>query len=337
MIDILNQRRELFNYLKRLTIGADFSNNLLIYDDGCGDLFRFVIEFIKTIYCESSSDFCCNLCPQCKLISQFSHTNIKFIIPFMDDNSDFDGNCVRVFSDFYNSNDIVNLSSWSNIFKTQKKKMIIPKFSIIDAIDFVNSDYLDNSPRICLVWGPELLNVNSANSILKVLEEPKKGCIFIMISENIDNILLTIKSRMIKVFVNDNCKRSLKIELVDVFLNILRISYSMDYEKLNLFIDDIIKNDRVGIINILKTGTFFLVDLLYFRLGLRIFNKYDDKIMFSLKNLSDIIDIKFIENVGNILGSIIYELEGNAHLRAAVFTLIVKINSEFKKVKENLN
>ena len=68
MSDNYNKKRDLFGYLKRLTVDSDFSNSILIYGSEYCDLLRSVIEFIKTIYC-TNSEFFCNICLQCKLIS----------------------------------------------------------------------------------------------------------------------------------------------------------------------------------------------------------------------------------------------------------------------------
>lgn len=50
---------------------------------------------------------------------------------------------------------------------------------------------------------PEKMNLESSNSLLKLLEEPPKGTVFLLISENIDLLIATIKSRLQIIQVHD--------------------------------------------------------------------------------------------------------------------------------------
>lgn len=49
--------------------------------------------------------------------------------------------------------------------------------------------------KIAIIWLPEKMKVECANKLLKLLEEPPTGTIFILVSENPDLILPTIQSR----------------------------------------------------------------------------------------------------------------------------------------------
>ncbi len=50
--------------------------------------------------------------------------------------------------------------------------------------------------RIVIVWLPEKMNATCANKILKLLEEPPAGVVFIMVSEHPELLLETIRSRV---------------------------------------------------------------------------------------------------------------------------------------------
>ena len=49
--------------------------------------------------------------------------------------------------------------------------------------------------KVCIVWLPERMNLASANKILKLLEEPPHGTVFMMVSEEPEKLLETIRSR----------------------------------------------------------------------------------------------------------------------------------------------
>lgn len=53
--------------------------------------------------------------------------------------------------------------------------------------------------KICLVWLPERMNITCANKILKILEEPPQQSLFIMVCEEPEKLLDTIRSRVQRI------------------------------------------------------------------------------------------------------------------------------------------
>ena len=69
-------------------------------------------------------------------------------------------------------------------------------------IEYTNKSSFNNKPRFILINNSEFLNINSANALLKVLEEPNKGVFFILIHNNSKKIKDTITSRCINFKLN---------------------------------------------------------------------------------------------------------------------------------------
>lgn len=55
--------------------------------------------------------------------------------------------------------------------------------------------------KIMLIWLPELMNVPSANALLKVLEEPPAQTLFLLVTNQPDKLLITILSRTQRIAV----------------------------------------------------------------------------------------------------------------------------------------
>lgn len=49
--------------------------------------------------------------------------------------------------------------------------------------------------KVCVVWLPERMNLTSANKLLKLLEEPPSQTVFLMVSDEPEKLLETIRSR----------------------------------------------------------------------------------------------------------------------------------------------
>ena len=67
--------------------------------------------------------------------------------------------------------------------------------------------------KVSVVWLPERMNIECANKLLKLIEEPPQQTVFIMVSEEPDKLLETIRSRVqridIKKIDNDDVERAL--------------------------------------------------------------------------------------------------------------------------------
>jgi len=119
---------------------------------------------------------------------------------------------------------------------------------IRNLISTLNKSSFNNKPRFVLIDNIELLNINSVNALLKILEEPNDNINFILINNN-KRILPTLKSRCLNFKIQLTSKQSIEIanKILDnnynEFLNEDLIhNYSTPGEILNL-IDFANKND----------------------------------------------------------------------------------------------
>ena len=95
----------------------------------------------------------------------------------------------------------------NNVFYCRKrwdeKKKLFQKYISIEDIRELTKKFslssADNSYKVSIVDTTEDLNISASNSLLKILEEPPKNTLFILVSNNQQSILPTILSRCQKV------------------------------------------------------------------------------------------------------------------------------------------
>ena len=68
--------------------------------------------------------------------------------------------------------------------------------------------------KVCVLWGLERLNIQAANKLLKLIEEPPKNTYFLLIVEDADALLATIKSRCQMLSLPPLRPADIKAELV---------------------------------------------------------------------------------------------------------------------------
>ncbi len=87
--------------------------------------------------------------------------------------------------------------------KTGKIKTNITIDQIRRLKTFLNStSIIQNSSKIAIIDSADYLNISSANSMLKILEEPKENTYIFLISNQISLLLPTIRSRCLKIKFN---------------------------------------------------------------------------------------------------------------------------------------
>ena len=182
----LYKHQEIFNHLSKLYLNNKLPNKILLSGEkgiGKATLGYHLINFVLSEDEEHSYDVENNKInlenKSFKLIQNKSNPNFN-LIDVAEDKKNIDINQIREL--------IVNL----------------------------NKSSFNNKKRFVLIDNIELLNLNSINALLKVLEEPNENIIFILINNN-KRVLPTLKSRCLnfKIFLTN----AQSIEIVNKLIN----------------------------------------------------------------------------------------------------------------------
>lgn len=142
--------------------------------------YEFAMHFSKSLLCQhpNSDGHACDACSSCRWFNDESHPDFRLISPEQEGNSEDE----------------------SVTTKKTKKKTQISVAQIRELSDFLGlSSHQTQGLRIILINPAEALNLASANALLKMLEEPAPGVIFILLAHQIQRLLPTILSRCHKV------------------------------------------------------------------------------------------------------------------------------------------
>jgi len=102
---------------------------------------------------------------------------------------------------------------------------------IRDLISNLNKSSFNSKPRFVLIDNIDLLNINSINALLKILEEPNDNIIFILINNN-KKVLPTLKSRCLNFKISLTNVQS--INIINKILN-KNIFDSVSKELINFY------------------------------------------------------------------------------------------------------
>ncbi len=154
---------------------------LLLHGNSGIGKFDFAQQLAKSLLCLSPQPDgeACNACPSCGWYAQGNHPDFRLLAPEQDSDEDPES---------------------SNAKKTTKKSQQISVVQVRELANFLAlSSHQSDGLRIVLIHPAEALNAASANGLLKMLEEPPAGVIFILVTHQLNRLLPTIISRCQKI------------------------------------------------------------------------------------------------------------------------------------------
>ena len=145
-----------YKTLKNTLKKKHISHAYLIETNGYDLADRFTMAFAKLLLCPHNGQADCQSCLQCRMIDDGNFPELKIINP--------DG-------------------SW------------IKKEQLTELQDEFSKKSIIGNKKVYIINKAEKLNINSANTILKFLEEPPEGIVAILTTDNIYQLIDTIVSR----------------------------------------------------------------------------------------------------------------------------------------------
>lgn len=288
-----------YQILKNEIENKSISHAYLIETNDFIDSNDFIMSFSKTLLCPYNylNNSKCVECTQCKNIDKGVYSELKIINP--------DG-------------------------------MWIKK----EQTDSLQKDYLTKSiqsdKRVYIIKDADKLNISSANSLLKFIEEPADGVIAILVTSNSYNVISTIRSRcqvisLKKTKIGDKKQFIDHLGLIEdeytgMKEQIIKFAASIEQKKYDTILDiNSIFDDglmRENYINLLDMLIYYYKDIINKKINrnLIFYNDSDIKEVFDDLSINDIINkISITKKVKN-------DIISNGNLNLLIDRLIIELS-----------
>lgn len=146
----------------------------------------------------------CGECNSCIQMRKLVHPDVHFAFPVIKRkggkkaiSDDFIDDWRQLLTD----SPYISLAQWMQRIDTGNAQ---PKIFVDESDEIyrkLSLKALQGKYKIMIVWLPEKMNAECANKLLKLLEEPPQGTVFIMVTEEPDAVLPTLVSRMQRINV----------------------------------------------------------------------------------------------------------------------------------------
>ena len=174
---------------------------LFLGPEGSGKL-ALALAYAQYINCRNrTSEDSCGVCPSCNKYNKLIHPDLHFLYPInktkeVDEKKVTSKDFIITWREFIlENNSIVSLPDWYDKIGIEKKQGMINAEDADSVNHTLAYKAYEAEYKVMIIWMVEKMNTVAANKLLKNLEEPPDKTLFILVSENHDQVISTIISR----------------------------------------------------------------------------------------------------------------------------------------------
>ena len=192
---------------KALLLRAVQTNHLahaLLFDGPAGSAnLALALAMAQYVNCEDKQpQDACGRCASCAKIQKLVHPDLHMVFPVANLAKGKTSEAYLTdWRKFLLDQPYRTLSEWLESTGADNKQGNISAEEARNILQKLSLKAYEGAYKIMLIWLPELMNVTSANALLKVLEEPPAQTLFLLVTNQPDKLLITILSRTQRVAV----------------------------------------------------------------------------------------------------------------------------------------
>jgi len=188
---------------KHLAISANAGRiphaQLFVGPEGCG-LLPMALAYAQYIICGNTNEENNGPNSACNTkFDSYAHPDMHFVFPVA--NSDkvkshaVSNHYMQEWRQFITEQPYGNLFDWYRLIDIEKKQGQIGVDEALDVVKKLALKSYEGGYKVMLIWMSEKMNTSAANKLLKLIEEPPNKTVFLLLAEDEEQILQTIKSR----------------------------------------------------------------------------------------------------------------------------------------------
>ena len=176
---------------------------LFVEQEGMG-AFAFAVALSQYLNCTGAKDGdSCGECPSCRLHAHLSYPDLHFSFPISSSPKLSDQEKKRPVSSYF-LRDFVSLATDNPYFDShdlfaaigiENKAGAITVNEAREIANILSLQPYQSQYKIMVIWEPEKMTTEAANKLLKLLEEPPAGTLFLLVTHQMENMLSTVVSR----------------------------------------------------------------------------------------------------------------------------------------------
>ncbi|MBR4601483.1 MAG: AAA family ATPase [Prevotella sp.] len=173
---------------------------------GCGKM-ALALAFASYLLCKNSegSDDSCGICQQCAMLRSWSHPDLLFTYPVIKpsgssaDHKTISDDYAREWRELLSEGPYFSMDQWLEKMKAGNQQALIYVAESEVLIRKLSMKSSQGGYKVNIIWLPERMREDCANKMLKIIEEPPQQTVFLMVCEEPERLLETIRSRVQRI------------------------------------------------------------------------------------------------------------------------------------------
>lgn len=218
--EVLGQQHIKSHLAKTVKSGKIPHTQLFIGKTGSG-LLALALSYANEILCQSYDEKS-DAYTGCKnKVNKLAHPDLHFVFPVNTNEgvkkNPISDNFASSWRDFVLNNSYSSLYDWYQFIGIEKKQGNISKHEAVSISKKLSLKSYEGGYKVLIIWMAEKMNNECANQLLKLIEEPPEKTVVLLLTENVEIILDTIKSRCQKLHIPSLAEEEIYQELVDAY------------------------------------------------------------------------------------------------------------------------
>ena len=191
----------------------------------------------------------CGQCPQCLQLGKLQHPDVHFVFPVVRKKNQKEApislDYMSEWRNAFLNNHYLTLNEWTTTSGEENKQAGIFVAEANNIIKTLSVKPFESDYRVMIIWLPEKMNEETANKLLKIIEEPNDMTHFFLVSQEPERIIGTIQSRVQRINLPPIADVDIQQALVSRFdcpqdkaIDYARMSHGSYVEALKLLNDD---------------------------------------------------------------------------------------------------
>ena len=191
----------------------------------------------------------CGQCPQCLQLGKLQHPDVHFVFPVVRKKNQKEApislDYMSEWRNAFLNNHYLTLNEWTATSGEENKQAGIFVAEANNIIKTLSVKPFESDYRVMIIWLPEKMNEETANKLLKIIEEPNDMTHFFLVSQEPERIIGTIQSRVQRINLPPIADVDIQQALVSRFncpqdkaIDYARMSHGSYVEALKLLNDD---------------------------------------------------------------------------------------------------
>lgn len=162
--------------------------------------FMLARTFSQYLHCQSptADGEPCGRCPSCLQHENFNHVDSIYVFPVVKTEKlkePVSDDYMTEFKEFVSASPFMDFDRWTTYFEKKNAQPVIYVYESAALEQRLSVTTTLSRYKTVIIWLPEKMNEQTANKLLKLIEEPFGDTVFILVSDNAAAILPTIYSR----------------------------------------------------------------------------------------------------------------------------------------------